>query len=139
MKRETRIIATDLVGGLTTITTEYWLLQYRKEQSELFDDDFETAFSATDLLFGCLSAICFAYLDDRDVAGVRRNCRRRLGFMLGWTALNLRLGPTSPSWSLGIGSALGTIYYRIWFGIIRPIPEPRLKYRGFLLRRDRSE
>jgi hypothetical protein len=134
MQRKTKIIATDLVGGLIMIVSERELLRSRREHPELFDDDPDTTFLPRDAFFGILSTICFSYLDDHDFAGVRRNRRRRLGFMIGWTALNLRFGPTGPSWSLGIGRALGTICCRFWFGIVRPVPEPRLKYRGFLRR-----
>lgn len=83
---------------------------------------------------GALSAVASTYIKDHDVGGVRRSRKRFVLFMLGWNLIVRKLD-SETSWSFGFGGAVGLLAYRIWFGIIRPIPEPRLNYSEFLRRR----
>lgn len=135
MRTETRIVIGDLLGGLFGLSFLVFVRRVQRAATEMDDNASEPdPFSVRRAVLGALSAIGITYIDDRDIAGVRSRFGRRIGFSFGWTALQQRLGSNDPagSWSFALGHVVGRIAYRIWFGIVRPIPEHRLEYRGFL-------
>lgn len=135
MRTETRIVVRDLLAGLIGLSGVVFARQVQRATIELDDDTQEPdPFSVQRAVLGALSAIGIAYIDDHDVAGVRSEFGRQIGFTFGWAALQRRFGSNDPAGplSFAFGYALGGIAYRIWFGIVRPIPEPRLEHRGLL-------
>ncbi|WP_122089989.1 hypothetical protein [Halalkalicoccus subterraneus] len=135
MRTETRIVLWDLLSGLIGLSGAVFVRRVQRAAAEVDDDAPEpNSFSVRGAVFGTLSAVGIQYIDDRNVGGIRSTLRRRLGFTLGWTVLQQRFHSNDPadSWSFVLGNSLGRITYRIWFGVVRPIPEARLEYRGFL-------
>lgn len=134
MRTETRIVAGDLLGGLIALSGAVFLRRVQQaaaEGNEIGRPAGELSIRKAG--FGVLFAMGFAYIDDRNVAGVRSSVRRRIGFTLGQSLLQqFALNDPNDSWSFAIGNGFGAIAYRVWFGIVQPIPEPRLEYRGFL-------
>lgn len=131
MQRETKIIAFDIgmsLFGLIGSAYNLWLQRQHAEAPNL------SPFSVRQAVSGALWAVLFTYADDHDVGGVRQSRKRLLLFMLGWNLLIQKIDPEI-DWSFSLGSAFGSLAYRFWFGIVRPIPEPRLNYSGFLRRR----
>lgn len=135
MRTETRIVLGEFLGGLASLLGLVFVRRVQQAATEVDDDTQEpNPLSVRRAVLGTLSAIGITYMDDRDIAGVRSRFGRRIGFTLGQAALRRRFGSTDPagSVSFAFGYVLGGIAYRIWFGVVRPIPEARLEYRGFL-------
>ncbi len=135
MRTDTRIVLGDLLGGLVGLLSIVFVRRIQRASAELSDDAPKPKrFSPREAVFGALSAIGTRYIDDRDIAGVRSRVRRWIGFTLGKSILHRRIGSNdlADSWAFALGHSLGAIAHRVWFGIVRPIPEPRLEHRGFL-------
>ncbi|MCH7660812.1 MAG: hypothetical protein IH933_09620 [Euryarchaeota archaeon] len=131
MQRETKILVLEigvLLFGIIGMICNLWLQHKDDEAPEL------SPFSVRQAVSGAISAVALTYIDDHDVGGVRRSCKRLVLFMFGWNLLIQKIDPEI-DWSFSLGSAFGSLAYRFWFGIVRPIPEPRLNYSGFLRRR----
>jgi hypothetical protein len=131
MRLETKIIVFDI--GIAVFGAVGMILNRRlKHQHD--EVPAPSPLSVRQAVLGALSAVASTYVSDHDVGGVRRSRKRSVLFMLGWNFIVRKLEPET-SWSFGFGGALGLLVYRIWFGIARPIPEPRVNYSEFLRRR----
>ncbi|ADJ15104.1 hypothetical protein [Halalkalicoccus jeotgali] len=131
MRTEAKILVFDIgvsLLGILSIAFSWWIQRQHDGASEW------GPFSFREAILGATSSIAVSYVSDHDWWGVRRSRKRRTLLSLGWNVL-FQKHTSESDWSFGLGSVLGSLSYRIWFGIVRPIPEPRLTYRGFLRRR----
>ncbi|MFC6904280.1 hypothetical protein [Halalkalicoccus tibetensis] len=131
MRTETKVLVFEVGMALFGLIA---VLSGRRLQRQYDEIPGPEAFSLRQTISGAISAVVLSYTDDHDIGGIRRSRTRQLLFAIGWNLLVRKLDPEF-EWSFGFGSVLGTLLYRVWFGIVRPIPEPRLNYRGFLRRR----
>lgn len=76
---------------------------------------------------GAIWGVTYLWGYDRDVAGIRTNRKRRILVQLGSEAA-LRIARRSLSESLAtsynhlLGTLAGSIAYRLWYGLLRPLP-----------------
>lgn len=73
---------------------------------------------------GLLQAtFCWAY--DHDLGGFRTKWWRRVALAMGVGVGGFRVLPRSEAvWrSLSIGGSIGRIGYRLWYGVLRPLPD----------------
>ncbi|RJT07558.1 hypothetical protein [Halococcus sp. IIIV-5B] len=81
------------------------------------------------LIFGAGTSALSVLLSDYDVCGIRTSRRRRLLFGLLWSGKDGVLArfasnPDAFRESLSIGGAVGLVAYRLWYGILHPLPGP---------------
>ncbi|ADD07596.1 uncharacterized protein Nmag_4071 (plasmid) [Natrialba magadii ATCC 43099] len=74
---------------------------------------------------GIASAVVYRMLYDRDIGGIRRSRVRRWALILGmWVGqLLLSLDDRETSHSLGVGSSVGAVCYRVKYGLLDDLPE----------------
>lgn len=78
---------------------------------------------ATGVLTG--ATICWAH--DHDVGKIRTSRRRRILAMLVWTGWQqlircLTPDPDTFQYNFGFGTLIGTVTYRLWYGLLHPLP-----------------
>ncbi|NGM70127.1 hypothetical protein G6M89_14110 [Natronolimnobius sp. AArcel1] len=74
---------------------------------------------------GVASAILYRYLLDRDIAGLRRSRARRWTLIAAiWAGqATLAVDDQHNSHSLGVGSSIGAVCYRLKYGLVSPLPD----------------
>lgn len=126
VQRRTRALA-ELV--LSTLLL-FGLVRLRKFKFDYADEVDGTAphpVSPRALTTGAVSGAIEGWLSDRDVCGIRTNWRRRLLFSLR-TRLQTTLiqryvsDPDVFEYDHAIGAAIGRIVYRLWYGLLHPLP-----------------
>jgi hypothetical protein len=123
VKRRTRAL---FEFGIAVVTL---LVQIRLWRSLLNDEesgvkDEQTSISASGLVLGVLYRSLGLWLRDRDVGGVRTNRRRGLLFSLFTSVARRRFLPRTKVFksNFGVGQTLGMVVYRLWYGVLRPLP-----------------
>ena len=99
-----------------------WLRHFRYKSSEKAPAKRLEPLSALGMISGAATSVALIWLSDRDVWKVRTNRGRRLLFSLTRFGLRRYVGQYTPD-SMGykeshnLGTALGLVVYRFWFGI----------------------
>lgn len=76
------------------------------------------------LLVGAISMLPYSWAVDRDWRHTRSSYRQRALSAVGWTVIQQVLLPDEESAKHGfsIGMLAGSIVYRLWYGLLRPLP-----------------
>jgi hypothetical protein len=79
------------------------------------------------LATGALSRAAGHWASDTDIAGIRTNWRRRTLFTVRWKIRNIliqRYASDSDTfkYNYNTGTLIGTIGYRVWYGLLHPLP-----------------
>ena len=120
----------DVVIGVVSLKLIFRIRAFLDEHADDVEEEPPEPFSPKGLVLGAVVSILNTYLSDLDVFGIRTNWRRRLLFSFLRRAegkmLN-RLLTTTDSFELSysIGGLYGMIAYRLWYGVLRPLPDPR--------------
>jgi len=92
----------------------------------LSDQDSESGrFDSRYFLFGFTSQVILGWAHDRDYSETRTNNWRRFSVSAILFALALKLIDSiaeDERESLLLGSAIGTVLYRFWYGVFNPLP-----------------
>lgn len=100
---------------------------FRDNEDRWRDDDSidpPPALSASEMALGAAEQVAYQWVHDRDIWGVRSSRRRRYLF----SAVRLLVGrrllsrDEADRYSRGMGGMVGTIAYRVWYGLLRPLP-----------------
>jgi hypothetical protein len=97
---------------------------------QLLDDgeewDEPTHPSAYGLAAGALYRSADRWIHDRDVGEVRTNPYRGVLFGIRETRSERQLVPQDEEFqdNFGIGKTVGMVGYRLWYGLLRPLPGP---------------
>jgi hypothetical protein len=83
--------------------------------------------SPSALTTGAVSSAIGHWLSDQDIYGIRTNWRRRVLFTLRWKLQNTLIqrrasDPDVFQYNYSIGTVVGTIGYRLWYGLLHPLP-----------------
>ncbi len=76
-------------------------------------------------VFGFTYQIVHSWTHDRDYGKIRTNYWRRFATFVALVAVFLKLMISisdSERESLALGSAIGTVLYRLWYGVLHPLP-----------------
>ena len=81
------------------------------------------------LALGTGTSVLAGLLSDHDVCGIRTSRRRRFLFTFLWSGKDRVLArfasnPDAFRESLAIGETAGLVVYRLWYGILHPLPGP---------------
>ena len=81
----------------------------------------------TALATGALSRAAGHWASDNDIAAIRTNWRRRTLFTVRWKIQNILIqryasDPDASQYNHSIGTLIGTIGYRVWYGLLHPLP-----------------
>ncbi|SFG54878.1 hypothetical protein SAMN04488063_2380 [Halopelagius inordinatus] len=79
--------------------------------------------SAGGVFAGTLYQLAYLWAYDRDWGRMRSNSYRRLAYGLCVTTVKRRLFPSDEfRFGFGTGGLVGSILYRFWYGVLRPVP-----------------
>ncbi|ELZ31124.1 hypothetical protein C474_09824 [Halogeometricum pallidum JCM 14848] len=111
-----------LLLGVATLGYAVWLRRFLRRHGE----DVESL-SPLGLAAGAVTAAIHRALYDRDAGRIRTSRRRGLLFGLcriGWHLLLRRASPDPDAFRhhYGLGKAVGTVLYRVRFGLLRELP-----------------
>lgn len=120
VQRRTRALV-ELVGSGLTLLVSIRLREYIETQDE------PIPVSLSGVTVGMLSQGSRLWLWDNDVAGVRTNRGRRLLHQLAWSGWQLVvrrsvLDSRVAGYDFHLGRLIGTMVYRLWYGLLRPLP-----------------
>ena len=109
-----------------------FVLRTRKslaEYADEVDEDGPVPLSPSGIAIGAVMSLVTTWLSDLDVLAVRTNRRRRILFELvrsgqGGVFARFTSTPESFEVSYGLGSVCGLVVYRLWFGLLHPLPGP---------------
>ena len=107
-----------------------WFRHFRYKSSEKAPANRLEPLSALGMISGAATSVASIWLSDHDVWKVRTNRGHRFLFSLIRFGLRRYVGQyTSDSIdykeSHNLGTALGIVVYRLWYGLLRPLPESR--------------
>ncbi|KTG09094.1 hypothetical protein AUR64_14955 [Haloprofundus marisrubri] len=107
-----------LVFSVLLLLFERWVREEAAKRGEPVSSSPKTIASST------LYHLGYLWLRDRDVGGIRTNRLRAFGFQLAQSRLSNRLFLQSDDGEHDylLGFALATIGYRLWYGVLRPLP-----------------
>jgi hypothetical protein len=119
----------ELVLGMFVLR---FVLRTRKslaEHADEIDEDGPAPLSPKGVAIGAAMSLVTTWLSDRDVLEVRTNRRRRILFELvrgGQSGVFARFASSPKSFevSYGLGSLCGLVVYRLWYGLLHPLPGP---------------
>jgi hypothetical protein len=121
VERRTRALA-ELAIAVVTLLYSLFLRKYLREAAE--EESGPQPLSSGGLAAGALSQGIYLWAYDRDVGHVRTN--RRRGLLVGACRLLVRrrVLPRTESFrvSVRLGEMVGTVVYRLWYGLLRPLP-----------------
>lgn len=128
------MILTDLVSGLGFL----WLLVRFLEG---WPDEYREAADRRSLLVGAICGFSIQYPSERDpIAPKLERYRYRLVHSLAVRISQRALARVVPSGtSVDVGYLVGLVCYRFVFGVLRPVPEGRLRWSSLLDRWRRSD
>jgi hypothetical protein len=123
MVRRRTVALGELAVAALSLVVQVYLWNSLLNDEEEWDDP--THVSWRGLAAGVLYAGAYRWVRDRDVGGVRTDRRRGLLLSLCSLALRRRLLPRTREFrnNFGIGRTAGTLGYRLWYGLVRPLPE----------------
>lgn len=114
----------ELVVSVVTLGVEIWRRRFLRRHGE--DGDL-TPLSPSGVAAGALSRVVHLSLYDRDVWRIRTS--RRRGFLFGLGAFALaralrrrRSDPEAFDHGRLVETGVGTVCYRLWYGLLRPLP-----------------
>jgi hypothetical protein len=89
------------------------------------DDGESLSFVSRWLLAGVVSQTVYCWAYDRNLGAIRTKRWRRGLLAMGLSGLCFRTLPQRETmWrNISIGGSLGHIGYRLWYGVIRPLPD----------------
>ena len=124
VRRRTRALIELGVSTLSLLATAYsW--KYLWDNGEKWDDPIPA--SLVGLVAGAIHNVVFHWMYDHDVAEMRSS--RRRGFLAGTLfvaihALARRVAADSEAfeYNYNTGMLVGTIGYRLWYGLLYPLP-----------------
>ncbi|MFC4549877.1 MULTISPECIES: hypothetical protein [Halorussus] len=76
------------------------------------------------LVAGMGLQVAYTWAYDRDIGDIRTKRLRSVIIAVLWGIVSLRVFPRSESVSrnLSIGGSFGEVAYRLWYGVLRPLP-----------------
>ncbi|RDI72326.1 hypothetical protein [Halopelagius longus] len=105
------------VAALVTQTYSRNVLNRREEYDDL------PSLSAKGILVGTLYQLAYHSAFDRDWGQMRSNKYRGVAYSLCWALIQRRLFPSDGfQQGFGTGGLVGTILYRLWYGVLHPVP-----------------
>lgn len=126
VQRRTRALAELLTSALLLpIFIRMWKFQF-DHADEVYGAEPHPVLPRA-LVAGAVSRAIGHWLSDHDVCGIRTNRRRRLLFTLRWKLQNTLIqrfasDPDAFQYNYSIGTPIGTIGYRLWYGLLHPLP-----------------
>jgi hypothetical protein len=126
VKRRTRALAELVISTLLLpALTRLWKFQF--DHADEMGGAEPHPVSPSALTTGAVSSAIGHWLSDHDVCGIRTNWRRRLLFTLRWKLQNTLIQrwtsePDAFQYNYSIGTVAGTIGYRLWYGLLHPLP-----------------
>lgn len=116
----------ELVLGVLTLGFEGWRRQFLRRHADDHDHEL-TPLSPSGVAVGALSRVLRLSLSDRDVWRIRTSRRRGLLFGLSWLSVQRLLkrasaDPEAFDDGYLLGTVVGTVCYRCWYGLLRPLP-----------------
>ncbi|EMA38558.1 hypothetical protein [Halococcus hamelinensis] len=124
----------ELVLGVFVLRFVLRTRKFVAEHADEIDEDGPAPLSPKGVAIGAAMSLVTTWLSDRDVLEVRTNRRRRILFELvrgGQSRVFSRFASTSESFevSYGLGSVCGLVVYRLWYGLLNPLPGPESRTR----------
>ncbi|WP_154019879.1 hypothetical protein [Halococcus sediminicola] len=126
VQRRTRALAEFLTSALLLpLFIGMWKFQF--DHADEIDGAEPYPVSLTALSAGAVSRALGHWLSDHDVCSIRTNRRRRLLFTLRWKLQNTLIqryasDPDAFQYNYSIGTPIGTVGYRFWYGLLHPLP-----------------
>src|SRR5699024_6513766 len=110
---------------LVSALIRLWKLQF--DHSDEIDRAEPQPVLPAALAIGAMSRAVGCWLFDHDVWSIRTNWRRRLLFTFRWSVQKRFIQrytskPDALQYNFSIGTAVGTIGYRLWYGLLHPLP-----------------
>ncbi|AEH38680.1 hypothetical protein [Halopiger xanaduensis] len=126
MGRPWKRIALDFVVGITALVAARQLRRL-EDDSDDGDDDRSIRLDPGWVLAGAISSVGWTYAYDVDAFGLRESAKRRVALTACWSAVSRRYlsDDVSRTYSHTVGTGVGTLCYRTWFGLVRPRPGSR--------------
>jgi hypothetical protein len=102
-----------------------WIWKFLWDHEERWDAPI--AVSPVSLAVGALSAMLRVWARDRNCAKIRTNWRRRVvaeSVWQGWQRLVPRLSSDARTtrYNFAVGAVIGAVGYRLWYGLLHPLP-----------------
>ena len=106
-----------------------WFRHFRYKSSEEPPANRLEPLSLGGIVGGAITSAASIWLSDLDIWRIRTNRGRRLLFGLLQGGLRRSAGRVTPDSmdykeSYNLGTALGIVVYRLWYGILHPLPGP---------------
>ena len=82
------------------------------------------ALSTSEMAVGAVEQVAYHWAHDGDIWGIRSSRRRRYLFSAARMLAQRRLlsRDEADQYSRGVGGMVGVIAYRLWYGLLRPLP-----------------
>lgn len=105
----------EFIGSITSLLA---ILLFRRRS-----DEYEPL-SRRWMIAGFVSMIPYQWAYDRDWHSLKSSTRRRGIATMGWSAIQQFILPENESvkYSFSIGMLAGSIVYRLWYGVLQPLP-----------------
>jgi hypothetical protein len=102
------------------------LAQYLYQERSPEEDGESVSLAPWWLVVGGVFQLTYSWAYDHDFGAIRTNRWRRGLFGLGTFALGLVAFSRSPivGHNVTMGSGIGRIGYRLWYGVLHPLPDP---------------
>ena len=126
VQRRTRALA-ELAIDILLLPVLIRLWRFQFDHADEIDEAEPYPVSPTALSVGAVSGIAERWLYDHNVWNIRTNRWRRILFNVRWPVRNhlIRRYASEPGMfrhNYSIGTVIGTIGYRLWYGLLHPLP-----------------
>lgn len=121
LSRRTRAL---IEFGVSVLGLYIQIRLWKRLLDDIDDWDEPTRPSVSGLAAGALWEVGWLWLRDHDVGSIRTNPYRGILVGICRQAVNRRLFPQTKAFknNVGIGKTAGRAGYRLWYGVIRPLP-----------------
>jgi hypothetical protein len=123
VQRRTRALTELVISALLlTVLVRIWKSQFNNAGKQREPHPVLPTALAT----GALNRAAGHWASDNDIAGIRTNWRRRTLFTVRWKIQNILIqryasDPDMFQYNYNIGTLIGTIGYRVWYGLLHPL------------------
>ncbi len=121
VQRRTRALV-ELVMAAIGLFVQLYLWKSLWDDVEEWDEPVHASVSG--LIAGALYGSGYLWVHDRDVGNIRTNRRRGLLISVCSQRVRRRIFPRTKEFrsNFGVGTLIGTIGYRLWYGLFHPLP-----------------
>ena len=126
VQRRTRALA-ELAIGILLLPVLIRLWKFQFDHADEIDEAEPYPVSPTALSVGAVSGITERWLSDYNVWNIRTNRWRRILLNFRWPVRNRLIqryasDPDTFRYNYSIGTVIGIIGYRLWYGLLHPLP-----------------